>query len=395
MLKWIGTVLFQAEGDEVGRFLSLCRSGGLNVKQFEKNGSTCRGYLSPREYKQASSLGKSVGVRLRIEKKIGIPFLLYRYRKRLGLFIGAAAAVGVLMFLQCFVWAIDVSGNEQITDTHILATAEKYGLKKGLFLPKADLEKIELDMMGDLPTLSFLSLNRIGSRVEIELSEESPKPFIIPGDEPCNIVSSKTAQIAETEVYAGQKMVKLGDVVYEGDLLVSGVVESADGKTTYHHASAKILAQTNFVKEFSVALNQEEKNYTGKEKKRYRIDICGKKLPLFIATSIHAPHDSKKEMDTLRFFGIPLPIGLETETISFYEVHSVSFTEEQALELIEKNIEIYEQEELKDAEILSKEVSASLDGELFRAEVRYQCLEDIAIAQKIDADVDPTIPRNP
>ena len=257
MLKWIGTVLFQAEGDELGRFLSLCRSGGLNVKQFEKNGSTCRGYLSPREYKQASSLGKSVGVRLRIEKKIGIPFLLYRYRKRLGLFIGAAAAVGVLMFLQCFVWAIDVSGNEQITDTHILATAEKYGLKKGLFLPKADLEKIELDMMGDLHTLSFLSLNR--SRVEIELSEESPKPFIIPGDEPCNIVSSKTAQIAETEVYAGQKMVKLGDVVYEGDLLVSGVVESADGKTTYHHASAKILAQTNFVKEFSVALNQEKR----------------------------------------------------------------------------------------------------------------------------------------
>ena len=111
-------------------------------------------------------------------------------------------------------------------------------------------------------------------------------------------MSSKTAQIAETEVYAGQKMVKLGDVVYEGDLLVSGVVESADGKTTYHHASAKILAQTNFTKEFSVALNQEEKNYTGKEKKRYRIDICGKKLPLFIATSISAPHDSKKEMDT-------------------------------------------------------------------------------------------------
>ena len=379
----------------MGRFLSLCRSSGINVKKFEKNGGTCRGYLSPREYKRASILGKSVGVRLRIEKKIGIPFLLYRYRKRLGLFIGAAAAVGVLIFLQCFVWAIDISGNEQITDTHILATAEKYGLKKGLFLPKADLEKIELDMLGDLPTLSFLSLNRIGSRVEIELSEESPKPFIIPSDEPCNIVASKTAQITETEVYAGQKMVKLGDVVYEGDLLVSGLVESADGKTTYHHASAKILAQTNFVKEFSIALHPEEKNYTGKEKKRYRIDICGKKLPLFIATSINTPHDSKKEMDALRLFGIPLPIGIETETISFYEIEPVTFTEEQALKLIQKNIEIYEQEELNDAEILSKEVSASLDGEVFRAEVHYQCLEDIAIPQKIEAAVDPTIPRHP
>lgn len=395
MLKWFGTVFFRAQGDEVGRFLSLCRSNGVNVNRFFKTGGICRGALSPRDYRRASTFAKSVGVRLRIEKKIGLPFLIYRYRKRLGLFIGAAAAVGILLFLQCFVWAIDVSGNEQITDAHILATAEKYGLKKGLFLPNADLEKIEMDMLGDLPTLSFLSLNRIGSRVEIELSEESPKPIIVSGDEPCNIVSSKTAQIVETEVYVGQKMVNLGDVVYEGDLLVSGVVESPDGKTTYRHASAKILAQTNFVKEFSIALNQEEKIYSGKEKKRYRIDICGKKLPLFIATPIQSPHDSKKEMDTLRLFGIPLPIGLETETISYYEVQPVTFTEEQALELIQKNIEIYEQEELRDAEILSKEMSASLDGDIFRVEIHYQCLEDIAVAQKIEADLDPTIPRNP
>ena len=395
MLKWIGAVSFQAEGDETGRFLSLCRSSGLTIRQFRKTGSICQGYLSPREYKKASILGKSVGVRLRIQQKIGVPFLIYRYRKRLGLFIGAATAVGILLFLQCFVWAIDVSGNEQITNTHILAAAEKYGLKKGLFLPKADLEQIELNMLSDLPSLSFLSLNRIGSRVEIELSEESPKPFIVPGDDPCNIVASKTAQIVKTEVYAGQKMIHLGDVVYEGDLLVSGVVESADGKTTYHHASAKIMAQTNFTKEFTIALNQEEKSYNGKEKKRCRIDICGKKLPLFLATSIKMPYDSKKEMNVLRFFGIPLPIGIETETLSFYEVQPIRFTEEQALELIQKNIEIYEQEELKDAEILSKEVSASLDGDLFRTEVHYQCLEDIAIPQKIEAKVDPSMPRNP
>ncbi|MEG2597158.1 MAG: sporulation protein YqfD [Oscillospiraceae bacterium] len=394
MKKWIGSVMFEAKGDEIGRFLSLCREEGLHICHFKKSDSVCKGILSPKEYKTASAIGKKTGIRLRIQEKSGFSFLFYRYRKRVGLFICGAFSIALLLFLQSFVWAIDVFGNKDITSTHILATAEKFGLKKGLFLPSADLEKIELSMLGELPTLSFLSLNRIGSRVEIELTEEFPKPFIISDDDPCNIVAEKTGKIQSAEVYRGQNMVTLQEVVCEGDLLVSGIAEGVDQKITYHHARAKIMAETTFKKEFSIAMTQEEKIYTF-EKQRTRMDLFGKKLPLFLAFPIENPHDSRKEMKPLRIFDIPLPIGIETETISFYEIHPVTFTEEQSLRLIKENVRIFEEEELADTTILSKEIVASQKGNIFTAVVDYKCLEDIALPQKLEIAMDENDWRQP
>ena len=395
MLSFLGNVLFKATGDEIGKFLSLCKQNRVTIKDFQKNNAVCSGYIAPWEYKKASRLAKSVGVRLKVVKKNGILFLTNRYKKRTGLFISAVLAVAILIFLQNFVWAIDVYGNNEVSSSHILHTAKEQGLKIGLFLPTTDLEQIKLRMLRQLPSLSFLSLNRIGSRIEIELAEEDPKPYIIPNDTPCNIVALKTAQIISSEVYAGQKMFKEGDSVFKGDLLVSGIVESADGKTTYHHALAKVMAKTKFEKEFSISLNQIEKLYSGKEKTRYRFDVLGKKLPLFLAFPLKEKYESEKTLSPVKLFNITLPFGIEKEVLSFYKESPITFTEDEALELLKKNVALYEKEELKNAKILSREISAKSENGLLFLTVEYQCEEDICLKKPIETDLNPEIPVNP
>lgn len=395
MLDYFATVFFKATGDDMGKFLSLCRENNLPIRNFKKYQKSCVGYISPKDYKKIVLLGKNAGVKIKIIKKRGILFFVRRYRKRLGIFIGGILAVITLLFLQNFVWAIDVYGNEELLDTHILSVARDNGLKIGTFLPTKDLEMIELFMLKELPAVSFLSLNKIGSRVEIEVSEEVPKPMIIKNNVPCNIVALKTGTILSSEVYAGQKMFKEGDTVYKGDLLVSGIVESADRKITYHHALAKIIAKTKFIKEFSFSLNQVEKSYTGKEKNRYRIDILGKKLPLFVALPQKENYDSKRSIEPLKVFNLVLPFGIEKETLNFYELKSITFTEEEGLEIIKKNIIEYENEELENAEILSKEMFASVNDNLLIMRVEYQCKEEISLYKKLDADIDYTLPSDP
>ncbi len=395
MLDYFATVFFKATGDDMGKFLSLCRENNLPIRNFKKYQKSCAGYISPKDYKKIVLLGKNAGVKIKIIKKRGILFFVRRYRKRLGIFIGGILAVVTLLFLQNFVWAIDVYGNEELLDTHILSVARDNGLKIGTFLPTKDLEMIELFMLKELPAVSFLSLNKIGSRVEIEVSEEVPKPMIIKNNVPCNIVALKTGTILSSEVYAGQKMFKEGDTVYKGDLLVSGIVESADRKITYHHALAKIIAKTKFIKEFSFSLNQVEKSYTGKEKNRYRIDILGKKLPLFVALPQKENYDSKRSIEPLKVFNLVLPFGIEKETLNFYELKSITFTEEEGLEIIKKNIIEYENEELENAEILSKEMFASVNDNLLIMRVEYQCKEEISLYKKLDTDIDYTLPPDP
>ncbi len=383
---FFNTVLFKVYGDETGKFLSLCKKNNVNIRNFNKNTKETFGLVSAKEYKKASNFAKKSGIRLKIIKKFGIGFKMRKYRRRNGFIIAGAVAVFLLVFLQNFVWTIEINGNENVSDFQILSAAHGNGLKTGTFLPTQNLEKIKLSMLKELPSLSFLSLNKMGSRIEIEVAEEVPKPQIIHKNIPCNIVALKTARIISSEIYAGQKMFKDGDTVFKGDLLVSGIVETADGKSTYHHSLAKIRGETKFEKEFSLPLKQTEKIYSDKTKTRYKIVIFGKKFPLFLKNSYSKKYDVIKT---------PLPFGIEKETLIFYDENTVNFSEKEALTLIEKNITDYEKENLKGSEIISREISARTENNTLFCKIDYRCIEDIVSYKELETDLDFTLPTNP
>jgi similar to stage IV sporulation protein len=380
MKKWIGAVEFSASGGEAGRFFSQCRAAGLQIRQFCKNGDCLNGWILPKQYRKAAKIARKNGVRLRITQKRGLRFFIHRYRWRIGMFAGA------LIFLQYFVWAIDIAGCETVTPQQVLSALERNGLKKGVFLPNTDLTEIKLDTLTDLPQVAFLALNRIGSRIEVEVFEETPQPEqqAVGDDEPCNIIASKTAQIVSVEPYHGQAVVKPGSVVYQGDLLISGVVEGKDGKFSYHHADAKVLAKTSFIEEFSLALKQTEQIPTGISKTRYRIDLCGRKLPLFLATPLHGLWNSQTKLEQASLLGIPLPFGIETEQLTQYEKVPISFTEEEALALLWENAALFEEENLNGGQILSREPSAAVENGTLTLSIHYYALENIAVKQRLD-----------
>ena len=380
------TVIFKVYGDGTGKFLSLCKKNNINIRNFQKNIKETTGTVSAREYKKASKLAKMSNLRLKTIKKRGIGFKILKYKKRKGFIAAGITAVFLLVFLQNFVWTVEINGNENVSDAQILNAARGNGLKTGTFLPTQNLEKIKLSMLRELPSLSFISLNKMGSRIEIEVAEEVPKPQIIHKDVPCNVVASKTAKIISSEIYAGQKMFKDGDTVFKGDLLVSGIVETADGKSTYHHALAKIKGETVFEKEFSLPLTQTEKIYSGREKTRCKIVLFGKKIPLFLKNSYNQKYDVVKNH---------LPFGAEKETLVFYDENTVTFSEKEALTLIEKNIENYEKEELKDTEIISREISARTENGTLFCKINYRCIEDIVSYTELETDLDFTLPPNP
>ncbi len=383
---FLNTVFFEATGDEPGKFLSLCKKNNINIKDFQKNIKVSYGCVLAKEYKKASKLAKAAGMRLKIVKKHGIYFRMKKYKKRKGIIVTGVAAILLLIFLQNFVWVIEINGNEGVTNSQILSAAYRNGLKTGTFLLNKNLEKIKLSMLKDLPSLSFISLNRIGSRIEIEVAEETPKPYIISNNTPCNIIASKTARIISSEIYAGQKMFKDGETVYKGDLLVSGIVETDDGKTTYHHALAKIEGETTFEKVFSVLLNQTEKIYNGKEKTRYKIVLFGKKIPLYLRGYKDEKYDTSSSF---------MPFGIEKETLHFYDEKTIEFSEQQALKIIEENISIYEKENLKDAPVISREISAATENGSLICKIDYRCIEDIVSTVEIKTDLDFTLPPNP
>lgn len=409
-----GCLLIRAEGD-VTRFLNTCAAEKLAVQRFCSTGSVSFGYIPAREWKRAKILAEKSGAALSIVEKDGISYTYLRYKKRIGLIIWPILATGLLLFSQCFLWAIDVNGCETLSPQVILSAAAEAGLYKGRFLPSCDMEKVADYILAELPGVGFCAVNKIGSRVEIEINEIAEIPIVLPSD-PCNIIAAETGKIVYMEVYNGQENVKVGEAVGKGQQLVTGITESADGKTRYVHASAKIIADASFSHDFTLDIKQKEKTYTGQTVHRYSIELFGGKIPLYLPDGVEealsafrqvmrkagrflfdgpepdAQPEQPQEIlwDTeitrapLTILGVQLPLGLVTEAREAYTETDRAFTEEEALSLLQDAASAWEEENLADGEIKEKEEQMEIQEDTAVLHVDYLCQMDIASPRKVE-----------
>lgn len=408
-----GCLLIRAEGDVV-RFINACAAEGVSVQRFCSTDGISFFYIPARQWRQAKMLAERCGAVLTIREQDGVSYILLRYRKRIGLVIWPVLAIGLLLFSQCFLWAIDINGCEEIEPSVILRTAEEAGLYKGRFLPACDMKAVAGHIL-ELPGVGFCAVNKIGSRVEIEINEVAQTPVVLPSD-PCSIVAAETGQIVYMEVYGGQETVKVGEAVGKGQLLINGITESPDGKTRYVHADAKVIADAVFSHDFTLDLHQVEKTYTGEITKRYSLELLGGRVPLYLPDRVLAFFGSVKdaagkaagflfdgpepdpepapkqevlwESETSRapltILGVQLPIGLQTETRSGYTKADRVFTEAEALETLEQAAAAWEEENLVSGKIKERTATMEIDGQQAVYHVDYLCEMDIASPRKLD-----------
>ena len=158
-------------GEFKERVLTACASGGIALwgTKTEKDGIEC--FMLARDFKYLRILTSFKGVRVRILKKTGIPFITCRYKKRAGILVGFVLFFTVLEFMSGYIWIIDVNGNYAVSEKEILSACYSIGIKEGIrknsFYPKAEREKLLLK----LDKIAWASLNIEGSRLTVNVSE--------------------------------------------------------------------------------------------------------------------------------------------------------------------------------------------------------------------------------
>ncbi len=378
-----GVIRFRAYGGYFERFLNEAQSEGFQLWNIQKRNGIYYGRTRIKNYLKLARLARKCGVRLRTEQRNGLPFLLHRYRKRIGLVIGVFFFLTFLLMMQNFIWEIEVTGNNTLTTEQILSVARESGLQRGTSLIGLNLRVIQKDMEYHLPGVAWLTLNRKGSKVVIELHETEKKPDIADDQTPCNLIAKKDGVIKYMEIYEGEKMVKVKDSVCKGDLLVSGVTEDKFQQTRLLHSEGKVIAETYTEKTFSLPLETEEKKYTGMVKTRKHLNLFGFKLPLFIAVPIEGTYEKELTQEPLILFGKELPIGLEKMEYKEYQSIKKSYTNEEAEEILMKQISEFEKKELENAKIISREMVKTENNGAYVIKVDYICEEDIAQKEEI------------
>ncbi|WMJ23520.1 sporulation protein YqfD [Paludicola sp. MB14-C6] len=377
-----GSIQFQARNGFPERLINLCSMNNIGLTKLQKNDEGFQAITLAHNYNKILELARRVNVDVEIVKKAGIPTKAERYKKRWGLLSGAIIFSLIIFISQNFVWEIEVNGNEKVPTSIILDELKDIGIHKWTYIPIINFREKKHEALLKLPQLSWLSINKSGCKIQVDVSERYIPPVIM-DNEPCDIVASKTGQIRYMEVYNGIKMVQPKYTVNQGDVIVSGTFVNQRNEVTYLHSDAKIIAEVQLDKTLKIDIDQLSKEYTGKVKNRYYFNIMDTKLPLFIMIKLKGNYDVKDEYSPFRIFKKELPIGIYKKEYRYYNKKGAALTEEEAKKILEKKFIEYENTDLKECAIINREISTSLKDGVYAMKIHYTTEQDIALKKPI------------
>ena len=121
--------------------------------------------------------------------------------------------------------------------------------------------------------LAWIGIEIKGTNAIVKIVEADLKPDIIKEEEYCNIVATKDAMIVKINAQNGTAVVKEGDIVTKGTVLIQGWLEGQFTGIRYVHANGEVQAKVWYSQKISVPLKQTKKIKTDKEENKYSVKI--------------------------------------------------------------------------------------------------------------------------
>ncbi len=243
------------------------------------------------------------------EKPCGILHLLFLFRKRIGFFTGILFLALSLFLSTRFLWGVDIHGNVQTPSNQIFQQLVQHGLSPGRLLSRLDAKEIALRFDIDHDEYVYVGINIIGTRAKVEIREREYVKEQVPSyDGSSNMVADIYGRVARCEVLSGQSVVKKGDFVREGDLLISGIRETKNGTFYPVRAAGRVFAETHRTFSVTVPFEETVKVYSDEEKSQKSIEMLGFSLsfPFFVEKD---EWDEVMEFaEPLEFLGYDLPV---------------------------------------------------------------------------------------
>lgn len=382
----LGYLNISVEGYFIERFINICISKNILLWNMKREKSTyLNANIGIKKFKEIKQIAKKTKCKVKINKKSGLPFILNKYKKR-KMFAIFLILISLLILLSSnFIWNIEIMGNEKVQEIDLLNLLNENGLYIGKPKKNIDTQKIINNIRLKREDIAWISIDLTGTNVIVKISESSEKPEIIDKEDYCNIVSDKEAVITKISAKTGTALVKPGDVVTKGTLLVGGWMEGKYTGTRYVHSDADIEAKVWYTKKEKMDLNQQVEERTQNEETKYSVSVNNFEINLYKTLPKFEKYDTINENKKLRLFSnFYLPISFNTHTYYELETKNILYTHEEAKGiLIEKIREDLEEEIPNKNNIVNENINLNEEEQSIEVEITYEVLETIGTKEKI------------
>ena len=307
--SWQGYVIISITGKAPERFINLAMVNGIFLWDISTvDQETLEAKVAIHQFKQLRKVARLSHNKFKIIKKKGLPFTLRRVGKRKGFFLGLASFVIILYVFSAFIWFVDCTSIEETEVTNaqvILNLASDLGLKPGALKYSLNTKEIERLMEIKMPQLAWVGIEIKGTRANIRLVEKK-----MPAEEhsftgPGNLIAIKDGVIYEILVIEGEGLVRPGETVKKGQILISGLLhlntdaegeQSGETKTKFVKSQGVVKARVWYEGVGEIPLVEEGEKETGKKVSAIRLVVLDQEMN--IKGSAGSPFSNYKEIIT-------------------------------------------------------------------------------------------------
>lgn len=389
-----GYVKIQIKGYSPERFLNLCRYHDIPVWGLRPAGRSYEMYVSVQGFRKVRPLLRKTDTKVHIVKKCGLPFFLFRYRKRKMFFAGFAGCIALVYVLSLFVWDIRIEGNFKNTDETILAWLRKQDIACGMRRSQADCSRISKMLRKQFADIIWVSASLEGSRITIAVKENSDsRETKDTGQktEGTDLIAEKDGTIKEILTRSGDPKVHAGDKVRKGELLVSGKIEIKNDSQEvtgyqYQQSDADILMETTQQYEDVLELKYREKNYDGNKKRQLYIKTDAKEYTAgnrIRAGKGREIHSSEVRLRFSKSFQLPFSVGVRTARS--YQNTEKTYSEAEYREILSGRFERFCKDlRKKGVQILENDVKIYREKDCVKAKGTLTLLEQCGKERKTE-----------
>lgn len=375
-------------GEKTERFFNLCSHHGIILYDIILSEENCRFKLQAKDFFNLKPLVKKSGIKIKIIQKQGPIFWFKKQTKRKLFFTAPFLGLLLLWIASHFLWNIQIDGNYSITNDILKDFLKSQGVYYGMPLSEIPIAKLKTSLRNQYEEVTWVSIYLKGTSLQILLKENDGE--IIKKEEPQNygenLVASFDGIVESVLIRQGTLMVKKGDSVKKGDVLISGKVEipAEDGslqEVRYCRADGDICLTCEYPVYESLNKTYQEKVYTGREKKKIMVCTNKKNYLLPFAGIPYSSYDTLTEDIENRFtdFFSSL-LKIKKITVRDYHIYEKMYTTKEVSDILNKKLyKIIETLQEKGVQIIEKNVKINTTGArgylTGTLKIKYKCNE--------------------
>lgn len=341
----LGYVRIEVEGYYIERFINICRNKKILIWNLKREKGV-RLYLNIgiRDFKKLIEIARKTKCKIKIQNKRGIPFILNKYKKR-KIFAIFLIIISVCIYISSnYVWNIDVEVEEGQKVENIEKDLEEFGIKKGIRKKEINTSMIINELRLKRHDISWIGIDVKGTNVIVKIVKADEKPDIINNEDYCNIVANKDGLITKITAQNGTAVVKVGDTVKKGTVLIAGYMEGQYTDNRKVHSLGNIEAKVWYTESTKIPYKQEISTYTGGEEKKYQIKINNFQINFYKTLSKFEIYDTIYSEQNLKLFSnYYLPISVikitNKEQIKEEKTYNLEEAKSLGIDQLSKKIE--------------------------------------------------------